>query len=85
MIRNGLVQQLARIDPAFPRQIGLMLVSCSVTARIVRQLDAALHAIEQAVAVTDRGVSKLLEYRSPLISAMVTGQIDIRQHGREAT
>jgi type I restriction enzyme S subunit len=54
--------------------------------RIVRHLDSELQALEHAAAVVDKGILKLREYRSSLISATVTGQIDVRnyRHNPEA-
>lgn len=46
---------------------------------IVAYLDQKVAQIDQSIATVDRQISLLQEYRTALISAAVTGQIDVRQ------
>lgn len=40
--------------------------------------------IDSTRAVVETAIDKLRQYRSTLITAAVTGQIDVRQYGKEA-
>lgn len=52
-------------------------------AEIARHLDQAMPRIDAAAQVIRAAISKLREYRSALISAAVTGQLDIRKHEKQ--
>ncbi|WP_419165520.1 restriction endonuclease subunit S [Candidatus Palauibacter sp.] len=56
-------------------------------AAIVLFLDRSVARIEEAVAKVDEAIGQLREYRTALISAAVTGKIDVRNHrdGRTVT
>ena len=48
-------------------------------------LDSGIDAMESALQRVKKSVSTLEEYRTALISAAVTGKIDVRDHASEAT
>jgi type I restriction enzyme S subunit len=50
---------------------------------IARHLDQAMPRIDAATRVIRVAISKLREYRSALISAAVTGQLDICKHEKQ--
>ena len=53
-------------------------------SEISRHLDGELHGFEQLSSHVDAALNRLREYRSTLISAAVTGQIDVRHDREEA-
>jgi type I restriction enzyme S subunit len=50
---------------------------------IAKHLDEAMPRIDAAAQTVGAAVSKLCEYRTALISAAVTGQIDVRKHEKQ--
>jgi type I restriction enzyme S subunit len=55
----------------------------SEQARIVTNIDSAVRRIKAAVSKTREQIAKFQEYRTALISAAVTGKIDVRGSGAE--
>jgi type I restriction enzyme S subunit len=67
------------------RQVKLPLPSFDEQRRISDFLDGEVSKSSALIAKTEGAISKLIEYRSALISAAVTGQIDVRHyHPQEA-
>lgn len=62
------------------RQVKLPLPSFEEQKRIAEYLDFEISKGNAIVAKTEGAISKLIEYRSALISAAVTGQIDVRNY-----
>ncbi len=65
------------------RQIKLPLPRIEEQARIAQFLDREVSKSSVLKAKTEEANRKLLEYRSALISAAVSGQIDVRNYRRE--
>ena len=71
--------------PYKPSQYGRVILPLTV----LRRLDCVLEptkekALAKPAELKGDAIDHLRDYRSLLISAVVTGQIDIRQHGKEA-
>jgi type I restriction enzyme S subunit len=62
------------------RQVPLKLPSLAEQDRISADLEVKTEKISQAIHAVVTGIAKLHEYRSVLISAAVTGQIDVRNY-----
>jgi|SRR5579859_420553 len=62
------------------RQVKLPFPSFDEQRRIADFLDLEVSKNSALIAKTEEAISKLLEYRSALISAAVTGQIDVRNY-----
>jgi type I restriction enzyme S subunit len=59
--------------------IPVLLPSISSQRQIVRQLDQNTERIDILVDKVRHGIARLKEYRTALISAAVTGRIDVRE------
>ena len=59
-------------------QLVVPKISMDEQSRMVLQLDAATRQIDQLIAKVRRATDHLKEYRTALISAAVTGKIDVR-------
>jgi type I restriction enzyme, S subunit len=77
---------LVRTDPAIPhispydiRNFPVALPPLAEQRVIAERLDRLLGAIDAAMGKVKEACEQLLEYRSALISAAVTGQIDVRE------
>jgi type I restriction enzyme, S subunit len=65
--------------------ISIPLPKLDEQLRIVHELDSEIASIERTVAKTEDFIRKLQEYRASIISAAVTGQIDVRGYRAEAS
>ena len=59
-------------------QLVVPKISMDEQSRMVLQLDAATRQIDQLIAKVQKALDHLKEYRTALISAAVTGKIDVR-------
>jgi type I restriction enzyme S subunit len=62
------------------RQVKLPFPSTDEQSRIAEFLDREISKSSALLAKTEEAINKLLEYRSALISAAVTGEIDVRNY-----
>ena len=62
------------------RQVKLPFPSTDEQSRIAEFLDREISKSSALLAKTEEAINELLEYRSALISAAVTGQIDVRTY-----
>ena len=62
------------------KELNLALPPLAEQRAIVAHLDEKCRKIDQLKAKAERGIELLKERRSALISAAVTGKIDVRDH-----
>jgi type I restriction enzyme, S subunit len=65
------------------RNLVITLPSKAEQAAICRHINAKTRAIDDSRSQIQAAISLLREYRAALISAAVTGQLDIRKHDRQ--
>jgi type I restriction enzyme S subunit len=67
------------MSPNFPRSYGLQETRGGSQRRIVAYLDDETAKIDRLIAETERLIELARERRAALITAAVTGQIDVRE------
>lgn len=77
--------KMPRANPEFIKNIGLPIPDEDEQRQIVDYLDSQTHKIESLIDKTQQSIELLKEHRTALISAAVTGKIDVRNHAGRTT
>ena len=67
------------------RQVRLVLPAYQEQVEIARHIDLEKERTEPTILKTNTSIDRLREYRSSLITAAVTGQIDVASHSKSGT
>ncbi|MBE9925519.1 hypothetical protein G8C93_06395 [Cellulosimicrobium cellulans] len=74
-----------RLNTAVVRDVVLPLPSIGDQAEVLRRFEMAVSKVDAVIARTEEHIALARERRAALITAAVTGQIDVRTAGRIAT
>jgi type I restriction enzyme S subunit len=80
-VRTGVAIQ--HYGPSHLRRIVIPVPPRPEQDRIAATLDATTKELDRLVALAKAAIARLAEYRSALITAAVTGQIDVRTYRRD--
>ena len=75
--REGSVQEHFNIEST--RELAVVVPPLEEQRRIVDHLDTELSALQQGTASVQLAIERLQEYRTALITAAVTGKVDVRE------
>lgn len=79
---RGSSQSMVKIAQRHVRAFLVVLPPSAEQADIVAFLDRETARVDALIVKVQQGIDKLREYRTALISAAVTGKIDVREEGR---
>jgi type I restriction enzyme S subunit len=78
-ISNGIRPDQWRLEPDKFEQLWLILPPVEEQRRICDYIDKQIAAVDVLRMKASEGIEKIREYRTALISAAVTGKIDVRE------
>jgi type I restriction enzyme S subunit len=78
-ISNGIRPSQWRLEPENFEKLVIFLPPLSEQAQICKFIDVEYRRLEHLIAQAQKLINYLNEYRTALISAAVTGKIDVRE------
>jgi len=82
MISNGIRPDQWRLEPQKFRNLPIFLPSYDEQVRISDYIDRIIGKTEHLIEITQDSIDRLNEFRTALITAVVTGQIDVATWGK---